>query len=255
MRLLLYNIRYAAGTGLRFNFPVPGMGYLRNTSRNLSRIVRFIRDLDPDISGLIEVDLGSLRSDRINQAQAIATAIGHDHVYQCKYGERSFNNRVPIVNKQGNAFITGHEIQDRQFHYFDAGIKRLIMELQLDGLSIFLVHLSVKYRHRHYQLGHLHSLVRQAANPVIVAGDFNTFWGDYELHLFMEAAGLYSANADNLPSYPSWAPRRELDFVLYSRGIRKLDFRMPQVNFSDHLPLIFDFELEEPDANRPSGQV
>ena len=55
--------------------------------------------------------------------------------------------------------------------------------------------------------------------PVIIAGDFNTFWGEHEIYLFMKAAKLRSANALGLPSYPSTAPRRELDFVLYGNGI------------------------------------
>ncbi len=30
MRLVVYNIRYATGTGASFHLPLPGMGYLRS---------------------------------------------------------------------------------------------------------------------------------------------------------------------------------------------------------------------------------
>mgnify|MGYP006154888961 CR=1 FL=1 len=38
MRLLLYNIRYATGTGAAFHLPVPGAGYLRSNPRVLEGI-------------------------------------------------------------------------------------------------------------------------------------------------------------------------------------------------------------------------
>jgi endonuclease/exonuclease/phosphatase family metal-dependent hydrolase len=105
------------------------------------------------------------------------------------------------------------------------------------------VHLSLKFRHRHAQLRHLYELVKATTKPVIVAGDFNTFWGEHEIALFMEAAGLTSANAARLPSYPARRPRMELDFILHSRGIEIESFSIPEVTFSDHRPLVCDFRL------------
>lgn len=245
MRLLLYNIRYGVGLGTSVHWPLPGMGYLLGNRRNLARITEFIRSQDPDLVGLIEVDTGSIRARRINQAETIARAIGHYSVYQCKYGIDSLNSRLPIVRKQGNAFLAAPSIQGERFHYFEKGIKRLIIELELDDFAIFLVHLSLKYRHRQAQLRSLHDLVVATNKPVIIAGDFNTFWGEHEIFLFMKAAGLRSANPKGLPSYPSHSPRKELDFVLYGAGIEVTNFFIPNVAFSDHLPLICDFEVQD----------
>ncbi|MCU0975694.1 MAG: endonuclease/exonuclease/phosphatase family protein [Steroidobacteraceae bacterium] len=243
MRLVVYNIRYATGTGPSFHLPVPGAGYLRSSRQVLDRITVFLKDLDPDIVGLIEVDTGSIRTGMLNQARFIADHLGHYSSYQCKYGEDSLNQLVPIVRKQGNAFLAAPRVHGERFHYFDAGIKRLIIELELEDLAVFLVHLSLKFRHRHYQLRHLHQLIKRQNKPVIVAGDFNTFWGDHEIYLFMEAAGLRSANVEGRPSYPSRWPRKELDFVLYGEGIEPLGFDVPSILLSDHLPLVFDFEV------------
>ncbi len=243
MRLLLYNIRYATGTGAAFHLPVPGAGYLRSNPRVLEGITRFIKDLDPDIVGLVEVDTGSIRSGRVNQAEVIAESLGHYSTYQCKYGTSSFNTLVPIVNKQANAFLASPRVEGERFHYFDTGIKRLIIELELDDLCVFLVHLSLKFRHRQSQLRHLFELVKQSPKPVIVAGDFNTFWGEHEMSLFMEAAGLKSANRERLPSYPARRPRMELDFILHTRGIVVDAFSVPEVTFSDHRPLVCDFRV------------
>jgi endonuclease/exonuclease/phosphatase family metal-dependent hydrolase len=241
MRLLLYNIRYGVGFGSSLRWPVPGMAYLTGNRTNLQRITDFIKSQDPDVVGLVEVDTGSIRTRRINQAEAIARALGHYSVYQCKYGEASLNQFLPIVRKQANAFLAAPRVHGERFHYFAKGIKRLTIELELEECAIFLVHLSLKYRHRQEQLHALHDLVIAAKKPVIIAGDFNTFWGEHEIYLFMKATGLRSANSGSLPSYPSRAPRKELDFVLYGRGIDIRGFHIPKVEFSDHLPLVCDF--------------
>jgi endonuclease/exonuclease/phosphatase (EEP) superfamily protein YafD len=85
--------------------------------------------------------------------------------------------------------------------------------------------------------------VKKITKPVIVAGDFNTYWGDHEIYLFTQAAGLTNANAGGLPSYPSHSPRKELDFILHSAQIQVDRFEIPDVRLSDHLPLVCDFTI------------
>ena len=62
MRLLVYNIRYATGTGPGFHLPLPGAGYLRSNRKVLGGITEFIRAEKPDVAGLLEVDSGSIRA-------------------------------------------------------------------------------------------------------------------------------------------------------------------------------------------------
>ena len=113
----------------------------------------------------------------------------------------------------------------------------------MENFAVFLVHLSLKYRHRHLQMRKLFDLIEVTRKPVIVAGDFNTFWGEDEIYLFMRAAGLTSANLEGLPSYPARSPRKELDFILYQDGITVENFEIPNVQYSDHLPLVCDFDI------------
>lgn len=253
MRIVAYNIRYATGTGPAFHLPVPGAGYLHSNRRVLLGITEFLRSERPDIAGLIEVDTGSIRTGMLNQADYIAHELGHYSAYECKYGVSSINHLVPIVRKQANAFLSAPHMSDARFHYFDTGIKRLIIELELEHLSVYLVHLSLKYRQRQSQLRSLHDLIVKARKPVIVAGDFNTFWGTHEIYLFMRAAGLTSANAAGLPSFPARLPRIELDFILVSAGIEVKQFRVPDVRFSDHRPLVCDFEVKPGVAGRKAA--
>ena len=257
MRFLLYNIRYAAGIGRHFHLPVPYSGYLKNTNGHLKKIVNFIKAVNPDITGLIEVDSGSFRSKKNNQAEALACELQHDHIYQSKYSASSVARKMPLLNKQGNAILTNQEIVSQKFHYFREGIKRLVIELELENLSVFLVHLSLKFRHRQYQLQDLYHMTNEAQKPVLMAGDFNAFRGDRELHLFLAATGLINANSSGQPSHPSRAPRRQLDYILHSQQIKITDFQIPQITLSDHTPLVCEFEIvskKSPDPDFPDLQ-
>lgn len=243
MRFLLYNIRYAAGIGKRFHLPVPYSGYLKNTNGHFGKIVNFIRSVNPDVIGLIEVDIGSFRSDNNNQAEALSRELKYHHIAQSKYSNGSMVQKVPVLNKQGNAILTKKKIQSNTFHYFREGIKRLVIEAEMDSFSVFLVHLSLKFRHRQYQLQDLHQMIEAVKKPVIVAGDFNVFWGDRELQLFLAATGLKNANGNGRPSHPSRSPRRQLDYIFHSPEIEASAFTIPDVKLSDHAPLVCDFRI------------
>jgi len=97
---------------------------------------------------------------------------------------------------------------------------------------------------RHHQLNALYQMVRECQRPCIVAGDFNMLWDEKEIEIFLAATGLRNANRQQLPTYPSNKPYRHLDFVLYSKGIRVRNFQVPKVLYSDHLPVLVDFDVE-----------
>jgi len=244
VRFLLYNVRYGAGIGARFHLPIPYAGYLKRTTCNLECIVSFIESVKPDIIGLIEIDSGSFRSENMCQAETIARQLGYTHVVETKYGTNRVVRRVPVLNKQGNAILTSHQILRHRFHYFAEGFKRLVIEVQLPEVTVFLVHLSLTFIQRQHQLQHLHQLVKQTKGPVILAGDFNVLWGDRELALFLAATGLVSANDEGRPAHPSKSPKRQLDFILYSKELEVSNFNIPMVQYSDHVPLVCDFTLK-----------
>lgn len=240
---MMYNIRYGTGVPATKGPFAYISGYMRRTGERLNRIIDFIQPYSPDILGLVEVDAGSFRTGRTNQAQTVAERLKHYHAYGSKYGLTSQWRHVPVLNKQGNAFLTKDTIHNERFHYFNKGMKKLVIELELGNMNIFLVHLSLGSRVRHQQLGELYNLIKASRKPYIVGGDFNALWGEHEIGLFLAASGLTSANTQSLPSFPSWSPKRHLDFILYSKGITPLNFEMPHAPHSDHLPLIFDFEV------------
>ncbi|WP_020675383.1 endonuclease/exonuclease/phosphatase family protein [Geopsychrobacter electrodiphilus] len=242
MRFLLYNIRYATGPRLHKS--------ASSSKKNLERITVFLRDLEPDLVGLIEVDHGSYRSSGENQAELLAKSLGHYHSHSIKYEEDSLWRHVPVIRNQGNAFLTRYRIRGETFHFFKSGMKRLVIELELQHVVVYLVHLALGARTRHQQLSALYEMIKQTDRPCLVAGDFNMLWGETEIDMFLAATGLQNANVAGLPTYPSKNPHRHLDFVLHSKGIKVRNFQIPQVLFSDHLPVLVDFDVEVQEEDR-----
>ncbi len=243
MRFLLYNIRYATGHGARFHMPFPYAGYLKRSGSQLQKIVSFIESVNPDIMGLVEVDSGSFRTDQECQAGRIAKQLGYQHVIESKYAFDSMVQKMPLLKAQGNAILSNLDIVSHRFHYFEEGLKRLIIQACMEQVTVFLVHLSLTFRNRQYQLEKLYRLIREVDRPVILAGDFNVLWGQRELDLFLGATGLVSANPKRYPSFPARSPKRELDFIFHSPELKAKNFTIPTVTFSDHAPLVCDFEL------------
>jgi endonuclease/exonuclease/phosphatase family metal-dependent hydrolase len=240
MRFLLYNICYGTH-GNQKKFPL--LGLLGHTQHHMENIIDFIDEVNPDVIGLLEVDNGSYRSGRKCQVEKIAEKLGHFHSYCSKYGQDSKWQNIPIYNKQGNAFLAKDCIKGEKFHYFERGMKKLVIELELEHITFFLVHLALSFKVRQSQILHLYQMIREADRPYIVAGDFNAFAGEDEIKLLMSASGLKNADLKLQPSYPSHKPKRHLDFILHSPEIKVTNFCTPRVELSDHLPLVVDFEV------------
>ncbi|MDR0993079.1 MAG: endonuclease/exonuclease/phosphatase family protein, partial [Verrucomicrobiota bacterium] len=244
MRLVIYNMRYATGSGVKFHLPVPFGGFFRKTGRNLDTLIRFFQAQNADVLGLVEIDSGSYRSGRRCQADTIASHLGQQPFCRPKYSRTSIWNRLPVMNKQANACLSSSPVICERTHFLCKGVKRMVLELELEDVSIFIVHLALRRRCREAQLADLARLVKKSKKPYLIAGDFNVFAGKVELQDFMEDLQLASANVEDAPTFPSRSPRRQLDFILHSPAIRVTHFEVATgIRLSDHLPLICDFEV------------
>jgi endonuclease/exonuclease/phosphatase family metal-dependent hydrolase len=244
MRLLLHNIQYGTGRLKRFSW----LATLHPTRRHLKNIERFVRAVRPDIVGLVEVDSGSYRNRRANQAEMLAYELNYHHTHRIKYPETSIGRRIPVLNKQCNAVLARERILKERFHDFHSGFKSLVIEVELPALAVFVVHLSLGLRARHRQLEELHHLLEKCDKPKLLAGDFNALSGRWEMSMFLKATGMHSANLHHTPTFPSWRPYRELDFICHDDRIIPRRFRIPEVRISDHRPLIFDFDIRPADG-------
>lgn len=245
MRFLVYNIAYGTGCPSgNSNRVLTSHRYIKTHDRHFDKIISFIKQANADIIGLIEIDTGSYRTDQMNQVKKIAEHLNHFHVCDTKYGQNSLLRKIPYWSSQSNAILTALENGDSKFHFMPRGMKKLVIESKINNITFFLVHLALTKKVRQIQLQYLETLI-PPNQPVIVAGDFNTMQGCGELRNFMDRCRLRSANDENKATYPTWGAQRELDYILCSEDIEISAFEIPQVKFSDHHPLILEFELKK----------
>lgn len=249
MRLVVYNIRYGTGTGLSYHLPVPFSGSFRNSQERFKDIKKFLNKLNPDIMGLVEVDGGSYRHGGTCQAQAIASFMGGESSFTVKYRGPNIS-RIPILKSQGNAVISRINSLYSVSHDLERGMKRNALEVSFENFSLVLVHLPLGRASRSYQLEKLKSIYMSRKKPMIIAGDYNTLNGSHELDHLIGETGLKSANTDGIPTFPCKKPRKELDFILTSPDIHISNFDIPEVDLSDHLPLVCDFEIMSPEVQK-----
>lgn len=241
MRLVLYNIRYGTGSGWRYHFPFPYSGCLRRTAGRFGAISDYLSRLNPDLVGLVEADSGSYRQYGRSQADALASKIGGEAVFACKYESGSLISRAPLLKRQGNAVVTRLPVVRSGDYSLSKGVKRTLLEVEFQDFTLFLAHLPLGYAARRIQLEEIAQRCTSASKPVVFAGDCNTFRGEGELLPFLRRTGFKNANPGSRPTFPSRIPTLALDFVLYGPGIEMESFDVPAVRLSDHLPLVYDF--------------
>ena len=243
MRLLIYNIAYGTGSAGGVKGIFSAHRYLRTSNTVIDSIAGFINQSSADVVGLVEIDTGSFRTGYLDQTSLIAEQLSGYSSCAVKYGLSSIGRKLPILRKQANAFFSKNKPEQIRNYYMPFGFKRLVLEIQLNGIRFFLLHLALQKTTRKAQLEYVKKIVSINPGPMIIGGDFNTFDGDQELDTFIRDLDLYDPNEKNLPTFPSQAPKKKLDFILCSRSIHSISFKIPEVKFSDHLPLILDFEL------------
>jgi endonuclease/exonuclease/phosphatase family metal-dependent hydrolase len=252
LRVVLYNIRYGTGAGWNYHLPLPFSGLFRRTEPSFRRLSAFIDGLAPDLVGLVEVDGGSYRHGGESQARCLAEHLSLDHFFSCKYGMDSIFRKVPVLSSQGNAILSRIPAIRTGKMDLARGMKRTLLEAEFEDFVFLLVHLPLGTGARRAQLENLARRVRQYSKPVLLGGDFNLVYGSGELGDFLSSTGLRDTDPLGRKTYPSRMPRFRLDFLLASPGIEIRDFEVPDVRFSDHLPLLCDFEISLPDRGKDS---
>ena len=239
----MYNIAYGTGSpggeSLRL---VSGYRYLKTPEVFFAKIVHFLRHVRPDIVALVETDLGSRRTGGKNQVEKLACHLQLDFLASAKYGTHSLLRRIPYMAYQANALLSNVPITEPSCRYLPIGVKKLVLSGEISGISVFVIHLSLQRKTRASQLQAIAEVLPKN-KPTIVCGDFNTFAGTDELLEFYQKTGLRNANRGENPTYPSWSPRSCLDHVLCSEHIQVYHFEIPHVEYSDHLPIIIDFNV------------
>ncbi|MFO7894527.1 MAG: endonuclease/exonuclease/phosphatase family protein [Longimicrobiales bacterium] len=229
IRVLAYNVHHGEGV---------------DEVVDLERIADLIRSVDPDLVALQEVDSAATRTDGVHQAAELGRLTGLEPVFGAfmpyqggAYGmallsrwpiAESRNLRLPAGAEPRTALAvtvasptTGRRIRFVGIHFYRTDDERLAQALRLEE------HLS------------------DETIPTLLAGDFNsTPDSDVMIH-FSRGWAIVPKGADHL-TFPSYAPDREIDFVLFRpEGRWEVVTRrlLDEPVASDHRPVVVELVL------------
>ena len=75
-------------------------------------------------------------------------------------------------------------------------------------------------------------------------GDFNCRIGSPEMNALLARTSL-SEPADDMHTFPSWRPNRNIDHILVTDTIQTRDIQVLPFTISDHLPIAVDIIVPE----------
>lgn len=235
VRILSYNIHHGAGVDGKVD---------------LGRLARVIRDADPDVVALQEVDRGVARSKKLDEPAELGRLAGMTPI---------FEKNIPYQGGEyGNAVLSklpvrGHRNLALKSHYVGEQRGALVVDLVApDGKTPFrLVATHLDFRpddaERMDSVGQFADLARENPDlPTLLVGDLNAR-PDSRVLATLDARWARSVPADApLPTFPVDAPTRQIDHVLFRPADRwkVVETRvLGEAVASDHRPLLVVLEL------------
>ena len=234
---MLHNIAYGTGlNGSWTQYLYKVWRYIWLPFYSTRRLLRMLRDQNADVLILLEVDDGSIRNRFRSQVKKFAKRLKHTHFYSAlKYHPKSIWKYLIYFKKQHDAVLSKIK-GEYKAHYIKSGMKKLVQEFTVNGISIFTVHMGVLSKTiRQMQFGEIANILKKCPRPFILCGDFNIHKGLDELKEFINQTGL--KRIEMSPTFPSHKPKRYLDLFFISPGIEIKDFGIVKSEVSDHLPV------------------
>jgi endonuclease/exonuclease/phosphatase family metal-dependent hydrolase len=185
---------------------------------------------------LLEVDAGSIRNRFHSQVKRFSKRLKYPFYNSCiKYHPDSFWSRVIYFRKQHDAIMSKEEGK-YHCHYLKTGMKKLVQEYIINGVSIFSIHMAVLSSViRKQQFEELLEILKKCPRPFMLCGDFNIHGGLYETEEFLKKSGLRRLEME--PTFPSHKPTRHLDLFFVSRNLNVKDCGVTKSLASDHRPV------------------
>ena len=189
LRVLTYNIHHGEGMDNEFNY---------------ERLAKIIRDLNPDVVALQEVDYKTRRSSMIDQAGLLGeltrmkAVFGRAMYFQGgEYGE-ALLSRFPMEEKRVYA-LPYHSGQEPRI----ALAAKIIPDGDLPEFIFVGTHLCHQSEETRYeQMTRIHSLFSDVEDgPVILAGDLNAREGSFPMNVLLQNGWKDASSPDSRIDY------------------------------------------------------
>lgn len=230
LRVLCYNIHHGEGTDGKVDLP---------------RLARVIRDADPDLVALQEVDNKTKRTGSVDQTAELARLTGmHGRFGKAidysggEYGQAVLSRFA--IGKDSVDQLPGEPEREQRIAFS--------VHVNVDGkdtvfVTTHLHHQNAEFRER--QAAKLTELFRNLDQLVILAGDLNAVPSSKPVEL-LKKDWVLATTAPGLLTYPSSKPVRQIDYVWYRpqgmcRVVESKVLEEPVA--SDHRPVLSILEF------------
>ncbi len=242
MRVLSYNIHKGIGG--------------RDRRYRLERIVEVIEAENPDLICLQEVDHNVRRSRFHDQPKMLAehfSAVAALQQTNVRLKTGGYGNL--ILSRW--PFLSKHQISLRLNSRKPRGGQLVVVETPEGPLHLVHWHLGLAEHERHWQVRHVleHPLFRESCHlPTLVVGDTNDWRNTLCRGPFLQH-GLEQVTApcSAFRSFPAYFAMGSLDKAFRCAKVRIHQARIVKTPLtrvaSDHLPLVVDFHLREPEIS------
>lgn len=247
VRILAYNIKHGLGMDGKID---------------LERVASVIRSVQPDVVTLQEIDSVTARTGLEDQATRLGELTGMQAMFGGfmdyrggRYG-MAVLSRYPVVEWENHRLPDGAEPRSAL-----AARVELLKPGYGQGPQVVVVgvHLYANAEERLAQAARLVQLFADEEAPVILAGDFNSIPESKVMRLLEDAGGWQRpAKEGQAFTFPSEAPDREIDFILFRPGSRfavREHRVIPEKLASDHRPVLLELELLPADPNASSERT
>jgi len=239
--LLTYNIQAGSQTTSFRDYVTKSWKQIlphRLQMHNLNAIGDLLEDYD--FVGLQEVDGGSFRSGFVNQTRYLAGRAGFSYWFT------QANRNMGHLAQHSNGLLSRYS-PSKCFHRRLPGMPGrgiLIAEYGYgqEIMAVIVVHLSLGGHSQRRQVDFILKLADQYPHSIIL-GDFNRS-SDSKLMQKFVTAGYQDCSSD-APTFPSWKPRRKIDYILVSEGLEICSSEVVEYHLSDHLPIELKVILPE----------
>lgn len=232
IRLVLYNLH---------------MGFDPQGRFSIDELAETIRQEDPDVVVLNEVDRGWLTTGGHDLLQLLADDLGMHHVFAPGADEvwgNALLTRFPIAELATGRLPRGNDPMPRGQL---AAILDVAEGQQLGIVGTHLSHVEDQGTTRLPQARAVAATVarlRERGVPTVVMGDLNAEPDSAEIQTF--GSFVRPTLRHGNPTFPSWDPQVQIDHILVSADLRVIEASVGDSQASDHLPVAVTVTIVQP---------
>lgn len=241
----------------------------------LDLAIEKLKELNPDVIVLQEIDFDADRTYRMNQLRYLAQGLEMPFgAYAVNWNKKYLPYPYWPPNKHMGRMVSGQAILSKwpivkqeitkfkkppylfwyKWFYLDRLAQKVTLTVQNKEIIIWNLHLEAFHRQtRNQQANKLIKLIKKEENPYqIIAGDFNAptlmeVENDLEnatYTVITEALLQSDMEFENLKTYPSWKPVEKLDHILFTKEFTLQKSGTLDLPTSDHLPIWVNLKIE-----------